>query len=289
MPYWLLVWNTFHRIRRHDCIGIASQAAFNAILSIVPAFICLVALTSTVGMSETTLDIVVSRLAALLPAGSLPIVDITVRAALERPAPGLLTTSLLLALWSASGMLATYTKGLNRAYDARSRYGFWRDRAVALLLVFVVAIPLGAASVAALTARFLGRLLRQYLELGPSEALFIGAGRWIATFLVVILVVSLVYMIAPSHPTQPRDVLPGAVVATALWALASIGFNLFTASRWASYRTYGGLTAAVIFHFWVQISSAAFLIGAELNAELEDMRRESGVAHPTSADARDPA
>ena len=275
MPYWLLAWRTFHRIRRHDCIGLASQAAFGAILSIVPAFISLVALTSTIGVSDTTLRIVVSRLAGLLPSGSQPIVDLTVRAALANPAPGLLTTSLVVTLWSASGMLATYTKGLNRAYDARPRYGWWRDRAVALLLVFVVAVPIGGASVAALFARPLGRMLRESLALGGSEAFLIGTGRWLATFVVVILVVSLVYMIAPSYPAQPLDVLPGAVVATALWALASIGFNLFTASRLAHYRTYGGLTAAVIFLFWVQLSSAAFLIGAELNAELETMRKDA--------------
>lgn len=273
MTYWLLLSRTFHRVLRHDCLGLASQAAFGAVMSLVPAFICLIAVTSTFGLSDSTITLVVARLAGLLPAGSQPAVDAIVRAAVEHPAPGLLTTSLLVTLWSASGMLATYAKGLNRAYGVRPRYGYWRDRAIALVLVVVVAVPLAGASVAMLFARQVSRLLRAWLALGPAEAFVFGTGRWIATFLVVVFVVSLVYIIAPSHPAQPLDVLPGAVVATALWALASIGFNLFTVSRYAHYGTYGGLTAAVIFLFWVQISSTALLIGGELNAELESMRR----------------
>ena len=95
MIYWVLAWRTFHRLRQHDCLGLASEAAFNAVLSLVPGFICLIAITSTLGLSDTTVTFVISRLVGLLPNGSQPVVDVVVRAAVENPAPGLLTGRLV--------------------------------------------------------------------------------------------------------------------------------------------------------------------------------------------------
>jgi membrane protein len=273
VAYWALAWRTFNRVREHDCVGLAAQAAFSAIVSLVPAFICLVAVTSTIGVNEESLQFVVSSLAGLLPAGSSDVVDVTIRAAVESPAPGLLTTSLALTLWSASGALATYTKGLNRAYGVEPRFAYWRNRAVAVVLVLLVAVPIGLAAVATLFGRPIARYVVAQLALGPLEAVVWGTLRWLATFTIVVMVVWLIYLVAPSYRAKPLDALPGAVVATALWALVSIAFNLFTASRFTHYQIYGGLAALVVFLFWVHLSSLALLVGAELNAELESARR----------------
>lgn len=268
-PYWTVARRIYRRAKDHDCMGTAAQAAFGALMSLVPAFVFLIAFTSTIGVSEQTVQLVVSSLAVLLPAGSRAVVDATVRAALAHPAPGLLTTSLALTLWSATGMLATYTKGINRAYGCKPRYAYWRNRFISLVLVVVVAVPLGVASVATLLGRTLGRYASEFVREGPLEAIAWGTLRWSATFTLVVFVVALVYLIAPSDRSQPLDVLPGSVVATAGWAVLSIVFNQFTASQFAHYRIYGSLAAIVLFLFWMYLSSAAFLIGAELNAELQ--------------------
>jgi membrane protein len=273
--YWSLVRGTIGRIFEHDCFGLAAQAAFGTVISLVPAFIFLISVTSTIGLSEQSIQFVVGALARLLPAGSAEIVDATVRAAVANPAPGLLTTSLLVTLWSASGTLVTYTKGVNLAYGCKPRFAFWRHRAVSLLLVFAVAVPIAIASIAAIFGRAIIRLAATYVTMGPYEAIGRGAARWIATFSLVTLVVSLIYLIAPSRRPSVGAVVPGAIVATAIWAVVSIGFNAFTSSRFAGYKIYGSLAAVVVFLFWVYFSSAALLIGAELNAELSELRGES--------------
>jgi membrane protein len=272
--YWTLVRGTFDRILAHDCFGLAAQAAFGALLSLVPAFIFLIAVTSTIGLSEQSIQFVVGSLVRLLPAGSGEVVDATVRAAITHPAPGLLTTSLLITLWSSSGTFLAYTKGINVAYGCTPRHAFLYNRLTSLLLALVVAVPIALASVAAIFGRAIVRLAATYVDMGPMEAIARGALRWIATFGLVVLVVAHISLIAPS--TRPRlvDVFPGAIVATAVWAVASIGFTAFTESRFASYRIYGSLTALVVFLFWVYLSSAALLIGAELNAELSILRGE---------------
>jgi membrane protein len=241
-------------------------------MSLVPAFIFLIAVTSTIGLSEQSIQFVVGSLVRILPTGSDEFVDATVRAAVTHPAPGLLTTSLLLTLWSATGTLVAYTKGINLAYGCKPRHAFWYNRAISALMVLAVALPISFASTAAIFGRALVRLAASYVDVGPFEAIGRGTLRWLGTFGLVALVVGLIYLIAPTRRPRVADAMPGAVVATAVWAVASIGFNLFTSSQFAGYKIYGSLTAVVVFLFWVYLSSAALLIGAEFNAELSHLR-----------------
>jgi membrane protein len=61
----------------------------------------------------------------------------------------------------------------------------------------------------------------------------------------------------------------GAVVATVVWAIASVGFSFYV-SHFGSYnKTYGTLAALIILMMWLYISAYVVLLGAEINAEAE--------------------
>ena len=63
--------------------------------------------------------------------------------------------------------------------------------------------------------------------------------------------------------------LPGAVVALAVWALASAGFALYVANFGSYSKTYGTLAGIVVFLVWLWLSNIAVLLGAQVNAERE--------------------
>jgi len=65
---------------------------------------------------------------------------------------------------------------------------------------------------------------------------------------------------------------PGALLAVALWLAASAAFAVYV-SMFGSYnKAWGSLTAVIVMLTWIWLSSLAFLLGAELNAELEGKR-----------------
>jgi membrane protein len=88
------------------------------------------------------------------------------------------------------------------------------------------------------------------------------------------------YRFAVSHARRVRRrVLPGAVLAVALWIVVSWGFGLYLRTL-ASYTVYyGSLAAVAVLMVWLWLMSLAILIGAELNSQLEGLRDELG---PTS-------
>jgi membrane protein len=81
------------------------------------------------------------------------------------------------------------------------------------------------------------------------------------------------YRIAVVHPRGVRRrVWSGAFVAIGLWALVSWGFGAFvgTIGQYSVY--YGSLATVAVTLLWFYLSSLAFLIGAEVNAQLEGVR-----------------
>jgi membrane protein len=70
-----------------------------------------------------------------------------------------------------------------------------------------------------------------------------------------------------------RPLTTGALVATLLWVVASIGFSVYV-SYFSSYNeTYGVLAGLVILQLWFWITSLLVLVGGEIDASLELRRR----------------
>ncbi|MCE3589758.1 YihY/virulence factor BrkB family protein, partial [Escherichia coli] len=62
---------------------------------------------------------------------------------------------------------------------------------------------------------------------------------------------------------------PGSLAATMLWLGGTAGFGVYV-SNFGNYgATYGSLSAVIVMLTWLWLSAFVFLLGAELNAELE--------------------
>ena len=81
------------------------------------------------------------------------------------------------------------------------------------------------------------------------------------------------YRVAVVHPRAVRRrVWSGTIVAMSLWALVSWGFAAYvrTIGHYAVY--YGSLATVAVTLLWFYLTSLAFVIGAEVNAQLEGVR-----------------
>jgi membrane protein len=69
-------------------------------------------------------------------------------------------------------------------------------------------------------------------------------------------------------------VTPGAGCALIVWLVASGGFA-FYAARFGSYnKAWGSLSAVVVMLVWLWLTSAALLLGAEVNAQAQKLLAE---------------
>jgi uncharacterized BrkB/YihY/UPF0761 family membrane protein len=85
------------------------------------------------------------------------------------------------------------------------------------------------------------------------------------------------YRFAVEHPAGVRRrVWPGTITAVTSWLVVSWVFGLYAVSM-ASYAVYyGSLAAVAVMLVWLYITSLALVVGAEVNAQLEGVREETG-------------
>jgi membrane protein len=79
----------------------------------------------------------------------------------------------------------------------------------------------------------------------------------------------LVYYFAPNRPTRWAWITPGSLLATMLWLVVSFGFKLYVTNFGDYTATYGAIGTAIVTMLWFYVSGVTILVGAELNAVIE--------------------
>ena len=260
----LSVWRSFE----HDAFAIAKGAAYSSILTFFPFLLVLGSVMATVRRGEVYLREISYALGRILPAGSATALSY-LRGSANRPV-GLLVTTSLLTLWTASGVIISWMEGFRRAYQLPKTWGLVQERLIAISLVLMAGLPLTFSTILVAFGTRIEMRILFYLghEFGPLVLLLWGLIRWIIAILTSIAVIQLIYHNAVPR-TQPwHSVLPGAVLATAMWLLSTAFFGWYL-QHYADYSIiYGSLGVGIALLVWMYLISLVVLIGAEFNAML---------------------
>jgi membrane protein len=266
--FWRLFRLSIWRAFEHDAFGTAKASAYSSIFTFFPALLVLGAILATLNRGEVYLREVSYALGTILPAGSSTVLAY-LRGSADRPV-GLLISSSLLTVWSASGVIISWMDGFRRAYQLPKTWGILQERLISISLVLMAGLPLTFATIlVAFGSRIELRIL--FLmghEFGPLILLAWGAIRWGIAILTSIAVIQLIYHNAVPR-TQPwHSVLPGAVLATAMWLISTALFGWYL-QHYADYSViYGSLGVGIALLVWMYLISLVVLIGAEFNAML---------------------
>ncbi|HKM46967.1 MAG TPA: YihY/virulence factor BrkB family protein [Terriglobales bacterium] len=266
--FWRLFRLSIWRAFEHDAFGTAKASAYSAIFTFFPALLVLGAVVATLKRGEVYLREISYALGTILPAGSAMAVSY-LRSKADRPV-GLLISTSLLTMWTASGVIISWMEGFRRAYQLPKTWGLIQERLISISLVLMAGLPLTFATIlVAFGSRIETRILfHSGHEFGPLILLLWGAIRWLIAITTSIAVIQLIYHNAVPR-TQPwHSVLPGAVLATALWLL-STAFLGWYLQHYVDYSViYGSLGVGIALLVWMYIISLVVLIGAEFNAML---------------------
>jgi membrane protein len=186
--------------------------------------------------------------------------------------------SLLVALWSASGGVGNLITAVNAAYDEDEDRNFVKKRGLALLMtlgaiVFLLVVLTLLAVVPPLLEAALGG--------NPVIHFLLLAVRWVVLVALVMAALAVLYRFAPDRDApQFAWVSVGAVVATVIWLVASIGFSIYVSTFGSYAETYGVFAGIIVLLLWLFLTSYAVLLGAEINAEAEQQTAEDTTRGP---------
>lgn len=266
--FFRLVWLAFWRAFQHDAFAIAKASAYSAILTFFPALLVVGASLAASHSTLAYLQEISYALSRILPAGSNTALAY-LRGTTQRSV-GLLFTTSLLTLWLASGVMVSWMEGFRNAYELPKIWGLVKERFISFALVILAGIPLTFATILVAFGSRIETTVLFHLnhELGFYVLLMWAMVRWMIAVLTSIAVISLVYHYAVPR-TQPwPSVLPGAILATVLWFMATMLFGWYL-QRYADYSIlYGSLGVGIALLVWMYMISLVILVGAEFNAML---------------------
>jgi membrane protein len=93
--------------------------------------------------------------------------------------------------------------------------------------------------------------------------------RYGVALVTTVAVTSILYYFGPYRKQRWRFVLPGAMLATVLWLLATSGFAWYVRNIGNYNLMYGSVGAGIALLVWMYLMAAIALIGCEFNALYE--------------------
>jgi membrane protein len=266
-----LVARTIGSCFRYRVTGLAAEAAFFAILSLPPLVF---GLAGTIGFiaeryDVSQVDVLKDRIIDLASkALTDSTVDKVVAPTLDEVLGGgridVISIGFVLALWSGSRALNVFLDTISIIYGLGGQRGIVKTRAlsfmfyVAALVVGIVLVPL--------------------ILIGPQVAADILSDRW--SFLRIfywpaVLLLSVGFLATLYHLAVPvrkpwRFGLPGATFTLVLWVLGSYFVRWALGFSTGGMSIYGPLAAPIAVLLWLYVLSISVLIGAAINAAVEE-------------------
>jgi membrane protein len=279
----------FDKVGKDDVSGAAAELAYRFFLAMFPFFIFLAALGGFVADAADVQDPtqeVMNLLGEGLPADARSVIEGQLRSVVDSRNGGLLTISILAALWAASSGIGSLMRKLNRIFDVDETRSMPKKYGIAVGLTFLGAGMLVLAFVLFFVGQVYGVKIAAEIGLEGIAADLLPLARWPLVILLVMVAAGLLYWLAPNTSSPFRLISAGAIAFTLAWLAASYLFGIYV-SNFGNYNaTYGALGGVVILLLWFYLTAFLLLLGAEINALM--LKDTSDVPQPDSTTATRP-
>ena len=182
---------------------------------------------------------------------------------------GILTAGLGTVWAAVNGTWALMT-GLNTAYEVKEERPLWKVLAIAFALTLSMAILFGIAICATAYGTQLAGYIARQASSSISPFLILRLIEWPVLIVLLLVSFALFYRFGPNlYDREWRWSTPGALLALLLWLLASWLVRLYFGRVHSYHVVYGPLEGVAMLLLWLYFTSAAILIGGEMNSEIE--------------------
>ena len=269
----------------------AAGVAFNFILAVFPLILFFFTLIPYIPIPNLY-ERVMWMMNDFLPAGTLDYVTDTIDGIMNQPHEGLLSLSIVLCLvFGSSGVVAIFN-GFRNVYAnyVNSKGLTLKNWLIQRLFAIFMLLVLGALVVVSVLLISLGGtvlklLVQNEIIMGGGTAFFLfNVLRWVVGVFGLCFGLSLLYYFGnvkfgeqyrkelrrpKANGKKYRELVifsPGTILATALFVVGTVGFNLYI-SNFSRYNVlYGSIGTLIIVMLWIWIVSILILAGNDLNS-----------------------
>lgn len=182
---------------------------------------------------------------------------------------GMISSTFILSLFFASGAVMGLMRSFNKNYVGFERVRGLKKRWEAIKLT----IMLFGLLLMCLLLLLLQRSMLKWLGIQNVDLRnLIMYGKWIFIIGLIFSSYAFIYRYAPSTTRRWNLVSPGAVVATFLSILVTIGFTTFVNNFGRYNILYGSIGTIIVIMIMIFLNSLVVLIGFEINLSINTLK-----------------
>jgi membrane protein len=268
---WQLVQAVLKDAQENELFERASGLAFDFLLALFPLLFILMALFDLFSAYSLRLRTsLLAYFADLLPTLAFQLLNRTTEEIAGNTSGQRLAIGLFICVWLVSSGVTSIISSLNAAFRIRESRSWFEVRAIAVILTLAISIfILSALGIVLVSGDFVDWLGRELQVTGAMIVIW-KALQFPTAILFVIFSYALIYAFGPDlEEKRLRWITPGAVFGAFSWLIASIGFRVYLRFVNNYSVIFGSLGALVILLIWLYVTGLAFLIGGEINANIE--------------------
>jgi membrane protein len=243
---------------------LAGSIAFTSLFALFPFLIFLTTLAGEFGQEEAARGFIDLALDGLPPE-----VVSTIRPAIDQVVEvrrtGLMTVSILVAVWTASSGLEALRTALNYAYGIEEPRPIWWRRLQSIVFTIIMSISILVLMIVIVAGPFIWDFLVYLFKVPESWSWLYTGARYLFAVLLLYAVVALLYQWLPNRHLHRHEILPGAAVTVVTWLITASLFSLYLQNLGRFSVTYGSLGGIVVTLMFFYLSAAIFIFGAEIN------------------------
>ncbi len=255
-----LLW---HRIEEDDLPGLSAQLAYFFLLSLFPLLIVLFTLLPYIPIPHQDMLGIIRDFA---PVEAMDLIEKNVNHIMDHRNGGLLSFGIIGTIWSASNGINAVVRAFNKAYNVKESRSFIVSRGVAILLTFGMIFVFLLAIVLPVFGKEIGIFLFSQLGYTSEFIKLWNALSWLVSTIILFIIFTGLYWVAPNVKLRCRSAFPGAIFATFGWIISSFGLSFYVGNFSNYSLTYGSIGAIIVLMIWLYLSAFIIILGGEVNA-----------------------
>ena len=272
----------------HDGIEHAGYLAFLGLLALFPFLVFLFSVIGFMGQGDAG-AVFISELLARLPNDVTVALKPRILEIVSGPPQGLLTVSILGAVWTASSAVEGIRTVLNRAYHVSTPPAYWFRRGLSILqLLFFTSLMIAGMMLVVFIPLLLHHLEQWVgIQFVSDYELYWSRMLVLVSVGTLFVAIAYIYYVIPNIKQNILAVAPGAALVVLFWLGAANLLTLYLSHFDQVNLIYGGLGGIIAALVFFYICNVIFIFGAELNYQIVHMLGLRIVATKNAVELKD--
>ncbi len=237
----------------------SAAAAFYLFMSFIPYTLILLSLIKYLPFTKQDL---LTFINSLLPVDLNGLIAFVIDELYNRGI-GILSISIIAAVWASAKGVLGITKGLNEitGTKASGNYIYLRARSAICTLLLMVGMVLMV--VISVFGKSIAGLVDGYITIPPVIVRLIAAGDLIM-WGVLFIIYMFLFCVLPAKKIRIKSQLPGAALSSFIWILFTKLFSFYL-STFNGYSMYGSFAVILVLGIWLYAGMYIMFMGALMN------------------------